>query len=91
MISLYFISFFLAGLVQEILIVFYHRAIATHRIIAVSILSSLIAALGLLVFTEVTRKIFDPTMQAYSLLFVLVYASGKGIGSYICMRWLVKW
>jgi len=89
-IIIYFICFFLAGVSQEILIVLYHRAITTHRILMVSLLSSIIAAMGLLIFTEVTRKIFDPTMQHYSLGFVIVYALGKGLGSYICMKWLIK-
>lgn len=85
---LYLLLFFLAGFIQEIFLTSYHRAIATNRIIVASILTSLIAILSLLVVTEVTRKIFDPSMGFYSLMFVFIFAGGKGLGAYLSLkRW----
>jgi len=91
MLFLYLLAFFVAGFVQEILITTYHRAVMTNRVLAATILTMLIAVLGLLVMAEVTRKIFDPTFGMISYLFVIIFAAGKGCGAYLSLKKLHKW
>lgn len=91
MIIIHLLGFFLAGFIQEMLVVFYQRAVATQRVMTASIVTMFMAVLSLLVFTEVTKKIFDPEMRHYSIFFVVIYAIGRGCGAYLCLKKLVKW
>lgn len=87
---LYLSLFFLAGFIQEILITTYHRAVATNRVAAATLLTITITILVLLVMAEITRKIFDPSFGIISYLFVVIFALGKGFGCYISLRKLSK-
>ena len=81
----------MAGFIQEILVTSYHRAVTTNKIATASILTMIVGILSILVIAEVTRKIFDPSFGFLSYIFVLVFASGKGIGAYLSLKKLHKW
>jgi hypothetical protein len=82
--------YFLAGLVQEVLITSYHRCVYSQRNILASILTILITVLSLLVIAGIIHKIIDPAAGLLSYLYVLIFASGKGVGAYGSLTWWTK-
>lgn len=80
--------FILAGILQEALVVSYHRSIAQNRFLLTSICCGLITMLNLLVVAELSRAIFNGQVGlATTLCLVGIFALAKSVSSYVCLRW----
>lgn len=89
-ILLYCLLYILAGFIQEVLITSYHRSVIAERNVLAAGLSSCITVLSLLVITGIIRKILDPATGYWIFLYVLVFATGKGLGGYCSLTWWSK-
>lgn len=79
------LGYLLAGLVLEVMVVIYHRGVAANHKILASVMATLITATSLLLMAQITHQII--TSGTYSLLYVLIYSIGKGIGAYGTLSW----
>lgn len=79
------LGYLLAGLILEVMVVIYHRSVASHHKLLASIMATLITATSLLLIAQITHQIISS--GAYSMLYVLIYSIGKGIGAYATLSW----
>jgi hypothetical protein len=79
------LGYLLIGLIFEVMVVIYHRGVAANRKVLASVMATLITAVGLLLTAQITHQII--TSGTYSLVYVLVYSVGKGIGAYGTLSW----
>jgi len=79
----------LAGCLQEVMITIYHRSINCDRKLLACSMTTLITIVSLLVVTQVTKQILASGWL--SLWLVLVFALGKGFGSFITLSWWGKY
>jgi len=89
-IFLFCILFALAGFIQEVLITSYHRSVIAEKNVQASMLASSITIVSLLVIAGIIKKIFDPSSGLFSVLYVFVFATGKGLGAYGSLSWWSK-
>ena len=79
------LGYLLVGLIMEVMVVIYHRGVASNHKILASVMATLITATGLLLTAQITHQII--TSGNYSLVYVLIYSIGKGIGAYGTLSW----
>jgi len=79
------LGYLLAGLILEVMVVIYHRGVVNNHKLLVAIMATLITATSLLLIAQITHQII--TSGAYSMLYVLIYSIGKGIGAYGTLSW----
>lgn len=85
-IILQYIAYAVAGFLQEVMIVAYHRAINCERKLLASVLTVTITMVSLLVVAQVTHQIIVDT-GLLSLLGAAIFAVGKGVGAFLTISW----
>lgn len=81
-----YILYAVAGFLQEMMIVAYHRSINNDRRFLAACLTVAITMISLLVVAQVTHQIIVDT-GLLSLLGAAIFGIGKGIGAYITLGW----
>lgn len=78
--------FMITGFVLESCVCIYHRARENDRVVLSSAFSFLITCIGLLVISKIIYSIVNSPMGILSLIYVVMYALGKGIGTYTSLK-----
>jgi hypothetical protein len=76
-----YIIFFLAGILQDVIITYYYQTIAKEYAIRSAILATLVTLVNVVVLYKILTGIEDQVMSI-----ILVYAIGNGFGTMIVMK-----
>ena len=87
----YCLGLFTAGFIQDALVASWHRSANTYRIKSTATLSFVLTCLGLIIITDIIKKLLDPSFGSITYLFIVVYALGKSAGAYISLKYWHKY
>jgi hypothetical protein len=79
--ALKYIIFFLAGILQDVIITYYYQTIAKEYAIRSAILATLVTLVNVVVLYKILTGIEDQVLSI-----ILVYAIGNGVGTMIVMK-----
>ena len=77
------VLFFIAGFIMEAMVSFYHKSRENNQILICSIYSTLITIITVLVSTRIVFSVTNSPLGHWSLIYVVIFAIGKGIGTYL--------
>lgn len=87
--SIILIILFIAGFIQEVLYVSYHRALAANSIFIVSSLTTIIWLISIFVMTEIV-KLINSSHSWATLVLIGSFACGKFIGAFLSIKFWSK-
>jgi len=74
--------FIIAGFILESCVCVYHRARENNRIMLSAVTGGIITCIGILVISRIVYSVISGPLGHLSLIYVFIFALGKGIGTY---------